>query len=185
MRGSQVKKTLLLFVVGILLWTLRPVDVQAALVIDSATTTPPSAPVGVATTVTVTAIINDPSVLPDGVNLQRLDSSGRAVSVMGILHDDGLNGDTAAGDHVFTLRATLFEQTPGPLTLRVSAAFRGSLTRALSSPMVVNITGATATGVTILSPADLAYLNTSPITVSGTVGDRGASVTINGISANA
>ena len=178
-----MKKTLLLVMLGVMGWIGRPVDLGAALVIDSAAVTPGSAPVGVATTVLVTARISEPTVLPDGVNLQRLDTAGRVVSVMGLLRDDGANGDVAAGDGTFSLRATIFEQSPGPLTLRVSAAFRGSLTRALSAPLTVHITGSTGTGIAILAPADLAYLSTSPIVVSGTMGDPQAKVTINGVPA--
>jgi glucodextranase-like protein len=183
-KGSPVKKALQLAVIGILVGVGHPADVGAALVVDSAAVTPASVPVGVATTATVTARISEPSVLPDGVNLQRLDSAGRVVSVLGLLHDDGSNGDAVAGDGVFTLRATIFEQTPGPMRLRVSAAFRGAITRALSSPLTINITGTTGTGIAILAPADLAYLNTSPIIVSGTVGDPQANVTINGVPAS-
>jgi hypothetical protein len=153
--------------------------VLAALAIDAVSAVPGSAPVGVATPVVVTATILEPSVLPDGVNLQRLDALGRMVAVLGTLHDDGLAGDATAGDRIFSHRITVFETAPGPLRLRVSAAFRGSLLRALSPPLTVNITG-TATGITILSPASLAYLNTSPLVVSGTVGDPTATVTVNG-----
>ena len=178
-----MKKTLQVVVFGFLLWTLRPDRAWSALVIDAAAVTPTSSAVGAATTVTVTAVISDPSVLPDGVNLQRLDTAGRVVAIIGLLHDDGANGDAVAQDRRFTIRLTLFEQVPGPVRLRVSAAFRGSILRALSSPLTVNIIGATATGISILAPADLAYLNTSPITVSGSVGDPGAAVTVNGIAA--
>ena len=117
------------------------------------------------------------------MNLQRLDTAGRVVAVLGLLRDDGANGDVAAGDRTFTLQATIFETTPGPVRLRVSAAFRGSLIRAFSIPLTVNVTGATATGIAILSPANLAYLNTSPIEISGSVGDPGAQVTVNGVPA--
>ena len=156
----------------------------AAVAIDAAAVAPGSAPVGVATIVTVTATISDPSVIADGVNLQRLDAAGRVVAVLGILRDDGANGDVAAGDRTFTIRTTIFETTLGSVALRVSAAFRGSLVRALSRPLAVNVTGATATGIAILSPANLAYLNTSPVNVSGTVGDPGAQVTVNGVPAS-
>jgi hypothetical protein len=167
-----------------ILWWTAGSSAWAAVAIDSAALAPTSVPVGVASVVTVTAVISDPAVLPDGVNLQRLDTAGRVVGVMGLLKDDGANGDVAAGDRIFTLRATMFEQAPGPIRLRVSAAFRGSLVRALSSPLTLNVLGTTGTGITILSPADLAYLNVSPITVSGTVGDPGASVVVNGVAAS-
>ena len=36
----------------------------------------------------------------------------------------------------------------------------------MSSPLTVNVTGA-GTGITILSPADLGFLNSSPVIVTG------------------
>lgn len=157
--------------------------VMAAFVIDAVGLTPAAAPVGVATQVVITAAISEPSVLANGVNLQRLDSAGRVVAILGLLRDDGAEGDNVAGDRIFTYRMTVFETTPGQLRLRVSAAFQGRVLRAFSQVMLLNVTGATATGITIASPADLAYLNTPVINVTGTVGDAAAGVTVNGIPA--
>ena len=151
--------------------------------IGATSVTPTSTPAGVAQVVTVTSVITDPSVIPSSVNLQQLDSSGRVVAILGTLHDDGLNGDLVAGDGTFTLLTTIFQNIPGAVTLRVSAAFKGSLQRVYSVPMTISITG-TATGVTITAPADGAYINTSPIAVTGSVGDPGAAVVINGIQAS-
>ena len=64
--------------------------------------------------------------------------------------DDGTNGDVAAGDKTFTARPTLYELAPGTVRLRVSAAFQGRLTRVLSAPVTVTVTGTSAT-VTITS----------------------------------
>jgi hypothetical protein len=150
--------------------------------IGATSVSPNVTPAGVPLAAVVTSSITDPSLIPDSVNLQKLDQSGRVVSVVGTLHDDGLNGDTVAGDNSFSISTTIFETDPGVVRLRVSAAFRGSLLRSFSALMTVNITG-TATGVTILSPANTAYLNTSPVTISGTVGDPSAHVTVNGIAA--
>ena len=184
MAGVALTKSFRIVLFGLLLTGSALGRASAAVAIDSVAVAPGAAPVGVATIVTVTALISDPSVIADGVNLQRLDAAGRVVAVLGILRDDGANGDVAAGDQTFTIRATIFETTPGPVTLRVSAAFRGSLLRALSKLLAVNVTGATATGIAILSPANLAFVNTSPVNVSGTVGDPGAQVTVNGVPAS-
>lgn len=150
--------------------------------IGTTTVTPNSTPAGVPVVVTVSSSIADPSLIPESVNLQRLDASGRVISVVGLLHDDGVNGDTTAADSVFSLSTTILENSPGTVRLRVSAGFRGSLLRAFSSVLTVNITG-TATGVTIVSPGNAAYLNTSPVTVQGSTGDPAAQVTINGVTA--
>ena len=178
-----MRKRFGLVVVGILFSVLRPVELWSAIAVDSAAVTPGTAPVGVVTTVTVTALISDPSVIPGGVNLQRLDAAGRVIGVLGNLHDDGTSGDAVAGDRTFTFRSTIFEQTPGTVFLRVSAAFRGVLLRAFSRTLSVNIT-ATAPSIAILSPANLALLNTSPVNVTGTVDDPGAVVSVNGILAS-
>jgi Glucodextranase, domain B len=143
---------------------------------------PNSTSAGVAVTVTVTSLITDPSLIPASVNLQRLDSSGRVISVIGILHDDGLNGDAVAGDNVYTITTTIFENTPGTVNFRVSAGFKGSLLRSFSPLLPFQISG-TPAGIAIVSPSNAAYLNLSPVTVNGTVGDRNAQVTINGVSA--
>jgi len=144
--------------------------------------TPNSTPAGVAVTITVTSLITDPSLIPASVNLQRLDSSGRVVSVIGILHDDGQNGDAVAGDNVYTITTTVFENTPGTVNFRVSAGFKGSLLRSYSPLLAFQISG-TPAGIAIVSPSNAAYLNLSPVTVNGTVGDPNAQVTINGVPA--
>jgi len=119
--------------------------------VGASAATPNSVPANVGTVVTFTSVITDPAVIASTVNLQQLDSSGRA-TVVGLMHDDGQNGDAAANDGTYTLSFTLFQQNAGSLTFRVSAGFQGSLTRALSAPIVVTITGASM-GVTITSPS--------------------------------
>jgi len=150
--------------------------------IGTTTVTPNSTPAGVQLVVTVTSSITSPTVVPGSVSLERIDSSGSQVGSLGTLHDDGLNGDAVAGDKMFSILATILENTPGIVRLRVSAAFQGSLQRATSAPVMVNITGS-ATGITISVPNNNAYLNTQLVTVRGTVGDPAATVTVNGVSA--
>jgi hypothetical protein len=170
------------FLTLLVLLSVVPAERASAGTIGATSATPSSVSVGTATTVTVTSVITDPSLIPSSVVLQSLDSSGRVVALLGNLHDDGLNGDVAAGDGVFTLQTTIYQTAPGSVTLRVSAGFKGSLLRSFSSPMVVNITG-TAIGINIVSPANLLYTNLTPVTVTGTVGDPNAQVNVNGINA--
>src|SRR5258708_1073791 len=56
--------------------------------IGTTTGIPNSVSVGTATTVTVTSVITDTALIANSVLLQRLDSSGRVVAVVGTLHDD-------------------------------------------------------------------------------------------------
>src|SRR5258707_902340 len=81
------------------------------------TFTPPNS----LTQVTLTALITDPTLIANGANVQRLNSAGDATAVLGILHDDGLNGDAVAGDRIYTLVFTLNEPTPGRIYFRAAA----------------------------------------------------------------
>ena len=144
-------KSIQIVLCGILIGGFGLSAASAALTIDSAAVSPLSTPAGVPATVTVTAVITDPSVIPNAVNLQRLDTAGRVVAVLGNLHDDGANGDAAANDKTFTLRITVLETITGPMTLRVSAAFRGTLLRVFSNLLVVDIVNPAAS-ISSLSP---------------------------------
>ena len=150
--------------------------------IGSTLVTPAATPAGTAAVVTVTSVISDASVIAGSVQLQSLDSTGRVIAITGNLHDDGLNGDAVANDGTYTLQTTVLQNTPGTLIFRVSAGFQGSLTRAFSSQLLVSVTGSSV-ALNILSPANLLYTSTSPVIVSGTVGDSSAAVKINGINA--
>src|SRR3954449_7843409 len=149
--------------------------------IGATTLAPTSIPAGVGTQITATASITDPGLIPSTVTLVQVDPSGRTAS-LGVMHDDGANGDTTGGDHIFTLQTTILQANPGALSLRVSAGFQGSLSRVFSPVITLTITGA-GTSVNITSPAVSAYLNTSPTIVSGTVANPSAQVTVNGVAA--
>lgn len=155
--------------------------------IDSKLTTeaivPATTPSGVAATAVVTIVIPDPNVVRSSVVLQQLDAQGRP-TVIGRLHDDGLQGDTLANDQTYTLSFSIYEQNPGNLTYRVSAEIQGQLTPLLSNLLTFNVSGTVGTGITVTQPADLAFFNTGTIIVTGTISDPAASVVINGISAN-
>src|SRR5215470_8648221 len=94
--------------------------------IGAPTVTLDSLVVGVATPVTVTAVIADSSVVPNSVILQSVDANGRLLAILGALHDDGMKGDSVAGDHRYTIQTTLVEAPATTLSLRVAARFKGS-----------------------------------------------------------
>ena len=52
---------------------------------------------------------------------------GRVLAILGTLRDNGLNGDAKASDGIFTLASTFNEFAIGPISLRVSATFNGSV----------------------------------------------------------
>jgi len=106
---------------------------QAAPTIGAVRTTPMTALIGTPTLFTVTASVTDPSLIAGGVNLIQLNPNG-TTTILGTMHDDGLNGDAFAGDLVFTLVVTLNVPTASQIQLQVSAAFKGVLQR-VKSPM--------------------------------------------------
>lgn len=86
------------------------------------------------TQVTVTSVIVDPRVQPSSVVLQRVAPDGTA-SVVGTLHDDGLDGDASFGDRIFTIVSTLNEAVADQVQLRVSATFDGVARPSVSEPV--------------------------------------------------
>lgn len=160
--------------------TLTVDSAVPAPVIGAVSMAPASTAAGVAVISTVTAVITDSSLVPGSVVLQKLGAGGQVLGTLGVLHDDGLVGDAVAGDKIYSLRTTVLENNPGTVNYRVAASFTGYGAVVYSAPLSTLITG-TATGVAISSPANGAYLNTPVITLSGTVGDGAAQVSINGI----
>ena len=117
-------------------------------VIGTVTLAPTFAPANTPTQVTITALITDPTLSLNGANVQRLNTAGSPTAVLGILHDDGLNGDLTANDGIFTLVFTLNEPT-SRVTLRTSASFQGVAARVASSTVAIDIGTTTTTPLTI------------------------------------
>lgn len=107
------------------------------------------------TTVTVTTQITDTGLIPSSVNLLRLGATSTQPTILGKMHDDGLNGDALAGDHIYTLLVLFNEPSAGQIQLEVSAAFRGQLRRAISKITQIavwNPFASTSAGITFSSP---------------------------------
>lgn len=121
-------------VLFIFLFSLLASDMQAAPSIAAVRMSPATAVIGTPTQVTVQASITDPSLISGGVNLLQLNPDG-STTILGTLHDDGINGDQSAGDQVFTIIVTLTAPSATTIQLQVSAAFKGQLLRVRSSPM--------------------------------------------------
>ncbi len=162
--SQRMAKLTLVWLIG-----FAGVALAANPVIGTVTISPTFAPANVTTQVTVTALITDPTLVAGGANLQRLNSAGSVTAVLGVLHDDGLNGDAVAGDHIYTLVFTLNETTPGRIFFRASAAFQGVLQRVLSSSVAVDISN-NASSLSISSAAtpapNVAGWNNSDVTVT-------------------
>jgi len=112
--------------------------------------------------VTATAQLSgNPALIASGLNLLRVD--GAAPTVVGVMHDDGLNGDAVANDGVYTL---LFSApSVAPMQLQAAAAIRAQVHR-LKSPVVI---------VPVVVPTLL-----SVAANSGQQGQQNISVTITG-----
>lgn len=96
-----------------------PLVVLAAPSVGTPTATPTSVTTGQATQVTVACLVTrqtgDRALIANGVNLLRLNASGQAIATLGVMLDNGQNGDAASGDGVFTYRFTANEaQAPIP-----------------------------------------------------------------------
>lgn len=126
-----------------LLLAALALQVNGAPAIGVANATPMTAVIGTPTPITVTASISDPSVIANGVNLLQINPNG-TTTILGVMHDDGLNGDANAGDGLFTLLVTLNASSPSQVQLQVSAAFKGALARIKSSVMPVFFQSANA-----------------------------------------
>jgi Glucodextranase, domain B len=167
----------------ILLLPLVVSSILSSQTISSPSAKPSSIPLATRTTVTITAGTIDPSLIGSSVNLQRYDSTAKLYQVVSSMYDDGTHGDAVAGDGIFSVALTFDEPAPFPVVLRVSAAFKGRLTRVFSSPFNLNVVGEAAPRITITSPSNLSYFNSSPITVHGTVTEQNATVEVNGVAA--
>jgi len=147
-----------------------PLAMQATTtpVIGLVTASPNLITVNTPTVVTMTVQITDPTVLPTGVNLLRLNASGTP-TVLGVMRDDGLNGDVVANDKVFSLHLNFHESTSGQVQLQASAAFKGILKRVQSPPSLISvwIIQNTHFGVILAHPPQLVLTPFEPSPVSG------------------
>ena len=98
---------------------------------------PAAIPSGVLSTVRITASITNRGLIASSVSLKRVDETGGTVAVLGMLHDDGLDGDAVAGDHVFSGRVQFLEPGPALVRLQISAAILGVIQRVESEPVVL------------------------------------------------
>lgn len=121
--------------------TLSPVATPApAPTVGAPAATPAIITVNTATPVVATVQITDSTLLPGGVNLLRLlNTSGTQSTILGVMHDDGINGDAAPNDKILSLRLPFNEIQAGQIQLQVSAAFRGLLKRVTSTPFKITV----------------------------------------------
>ena len=123
--------------------------------VGAPTATPATIVANTPTTVTV-AVAIAPTPLSNGVNLLRVGATGTQPTILGVMHDDGKNGDAVAGDGIYTLQVHFNETAPGEISIEVSGAFPGQLRRVVSSITSLDVFSKysdSASNVTFLYPA--------------------------------
>jgi hypothetical protein len=126
---------------------------------------PTTAVVSIPTSVSVQASISDPSLIPNSVNLLQLNANG-TTTVVGNLHDDGLNGDAFPADGVFTIVTTLNAASAGVAQLQVSATLQG--VGAVFSPILS----------VFFQPADAPQQSIAALAQDLAAGDRSAALSL-------
>ncbi len=101
---------------------------------------PPSIAMNQSTVITIAISIPDSTLIPGSVNVLQLGPTGTQLSLLGVMHDDGQNGDAIAGDHIYTFRTALRPTSIGGIQFEVSAAFQGLLKRLVTSPIALIVT---------------------------------------------
>lgn len=151
-------------VIGGVVWLKAAPSPTPAPIIGLTKASPTFTTINTPTQITVTSVITDPTVIPTGVNLTRVNDDGKATTVMGQLHDDGRNGDAVAGDKIFSYQFTVNQPTEGMVAMQVSAAFKGVLRRSVSSIVVVAVS---QNGVLPPDPGNLGKLTLEGIDADG------------------
>jgi pimeloyl-ACP methyl ester carboxylesterase len=149
--------------------------IGAPVVISSLNILPSSIPLGIATSVTATAVITG-SPASGSVQLQRLDSSGRVIATVGTMNP-------VANSANFSLTTNFTEFAVGPVSLQVTATAVGATSHVFSPVATLTVTGTPPPTITITAPTSLSFLNLSPTTVNGSVSDPTAGVAINSVAA--
>ena len=139
-----MKRIIAAFAPLALLLCLSSIPAEAAPVVGPLAAVPAAVTAGTPTDVTFTSTITDPLLLANGVNLIRTDAAGKSSTIVGIMHDDGINGDAVAGNKTFSLSVHVNASPAGATYYRVSAAFRGVLQRTLSPIVALQVTQAAA-----------------------------------------
>lgn len=142
-----------------------PIHAQAAPSISAPAVSPAALTVGEAAAVSATTRITSDAanpVIATGVNLLRVDATGKVLATLGTMRDDGSAGDAIAGDGMFTLQFVANEPTANEVRLRVSAAFKGLLRRILSDQTILAVQVAGGLPGASSAPAIDAFSDLSP-----------------------
>jgi len=160
-----------------LAFLLAVTPVLAAPALTAPTASPAALYMGVSTQVTATCHLTttqgDPALLTGGLNLVRLTSAGTDSSVLGVMHDDGLNGDATAGDGIFTLQFMDTESATGSFQLQCAAAFASTVQRLRSAPTTITVSapGNMSVSTPTLSPSSIPITTPTSVTITTVITD--------------
>jgi len=109
-----------------------------------------TAVVNVPTQITVQVQIEGGTLIPGSATLLQLNPNG-STNILGVLHDDGINGDFLPNDGELTLVVPLNAATPSQVQLQVIAAFKGVRQKIKSSVVTLFFQPANAADLSIHS----------------------------------
>ncbi|WDE03159.1 S8 family serine peptidase [Thalassomonas viridans] len=125
----------LMLALGVCVFTVPPS--YAVQRVESVVATPALVFVDTPTSVRFAArVAPDDNLIPASVRLLQVQEDGR-LAVAATMFDDGSNGDSTAGDLVFTTELNVQVATPSVLRYRVSVAYRGTMRRTHSDIVLV------------------------------------------------
>ncbi|WDE14013.1 S8 family serine peptidase [Thalassomonas haliotis] len=137
MRAKPVKyhKVKLMLAFGVAVVTASPS--YAVQRVESVVATPALVFVDTPTSVRFSArVAPDDNLIPASVRLLQEQEDGR-LAVAATMFDDGSNGDSIAGDLVFTTELAVLVASPSVLKYRVAVAYRGTMRRTQSETVLV------------------------------------------------
>ncbi len=127
-RVLAARRSLLLVLFSLALVLASVAGLQAQSPVGQPEITPKFVELNKATQVTVTSRIDDPNLIQTSVKLQWYDAANSMWRDVGMMNDDGVNGDYKKGDKVFTWQGNLtVSDKTNPMKLRVVAMLNGMM----------------------------------------------------------
>ncbi len=124
-------------------FVISPAELFAAPVVEAPVASPRSLPPAGANQVLITVRVvragADPLVVPNGVYLYQVDAAGKNLAKLGTMHDDGTNGDAAAGDDILSLLINIVQPPQNGFRVQASVAFQRVVRRSLSPVTIIPV----------------------------------------------
>jgi|GEM_PF-1539779 len=142
---------------------IEPTDLFAAPVVEAPSVSPasilPNTPTEVLVELRVIRSPSDPVVVPNGLYLHEVDANNKYIRRLGIMRDDGSEGDRVEGDDVWSCRVLLNQAASGEVRLQASVAFRRVVRRVLSPVTTIAVSSSNEPPVFTSQPGTEAIEN--------------------------